>query len=122
MISNKNKIIFFHIPKTAGLSVGNYLGTYKEGQKTDHRTLYEVLPIGVVASRYFKKIDSYLVKKFIKNPFIGRKRFSLDLFESYTKVVVVRNPFARVVSWYKNVIRDQNHLRKHGGDPNITFN
>lgn len=121
MINHTDKLIFFHIPKTAGLSVGNYLGTYGEGARTDHRTLYEVLPIGEVFFRYSSRLDTYLLKKFVKNELIDRKRYSLKIFKEYQKIAVVRNPFSRVVSWYKNVLSDQNHLLKHGGNKEISF-
>lgn len=115
MINHQRKIIFFHIPKCGGYSVGKYLGTYGEGARTDHRTWMEIMPLEDVLLRYRTYVDLYLAKKFIRNPLIGRHRLTYDCIENYHKVAVVRNPFARIVSWYLNVQSDPRHLKHHGG-------
>lgn len=42
-------------------------------------------------------------------------------YNSYFKFSFVRNPWARVYSWYKNVLRDADHRRTLGIQPEIEF-
>lgn len=114
MINYEERLIFFHIPKTAGLSVGRFFGTYVEN-KTDHRTIYEVLPLKVFISNYLQCLDGYLLKCFFRNLILKRNRISLNDFVSFSKIAVVRNPYSRLVSWYLNVMKDPYHLKRHGG-------
>jgi len=80
-ISHKFKCIFIHIPKTAGTSIERKLDLYgrKRGQQ-DHRTIREI-----------------------------KTTISDSIFRKYFKFTFVRNPWARVFSWYKNVMLDEIH-------------
>jgi len=76
MICHKQKIIFTHIPKTAGTSILDTLGKVNKKQKVilskpDHRTLIEI------------------------------KNKDLESFWHYYKFTVVRNPWEREWSLYK---------------------
>lgn len=42
-------------------------------------------------------------------------------FEQYFKFTIVRNPWARAHSWYRNVVRDPLHRRDFGVDEHCTF-
>ena len=132
MISHKYKCIFIHIPKTAGSSVEKKLGLFDELSwgKQDHRTIRDIRPLTLPLMLNFlftpiKTHEKYsAIKSFLR---IGRQenpRLSEELFTSYLKFSIVRNPWARVYSWYKNVMRDPRHgippcnfrtfLEKHG--------
>jgi len=42
-------------------------------------------------------------------------------YEDYYKFTIVRNPWARAYSWYKNVMRDEFHLRKLNINNDMSF-
>lgn len=95
MIIPEYKTIFVHIPKAAGQSVENFL--LKELGKTR----------GVEASEYLLKYNDNPEKgperlahltalDYIKYNYLSEKEFN-----QYFKFAVVRNPWARVVSFYK---------------------
>ena len=43
-------------------------------------------------------------------------------YKSYYKFTVVRNPWDRAYSWYKNVMRDELHQKSYGVSGDISFN
>ena len=45
-----------------------------------------------------------------------------EQYESYFKFTFIRNPWERAYSWYKNVMRDENHKRSHNIISQIPFN
>ena len=71
MIIYKYNTIFIHIPKNAGTSIETYFK--KEDFKKQPRKHADI--------------------KDIKNEF-------LNLYESYSKFAIIRNPYDRIVSWY----------------------
>jgi len=87
MISHTYQCIFVHIPKTAGTSIEKKLELFQQLERgvQDHRTIQEI-------------------QKFIPE----------SQFRSYFKFSFVRNPWARVFSWYQNVMRDPNHQKALG--------
>lgn len=80
MISHKHKFIFIHIPKTAGSSIRFYMrGRYDTLHVPHHSTAEQI------------------------------KSKHMDIFESYTKFCVVRNPWDREVSRYRFIKRNKAH-------------
>ncbi|MCA9835393.1 MAG: sulfotransferase family 2 domain-containing protein [Trueperaceae bacterium] len=115
MISHHYKCVFIHIPKSAGTSIGTKLGIYaSEGKNVqDHRTLKQVMPLGPGALAIYRKEiarDHYIRfrAKLEGRPFLTREQY-----QNYFKFTFVRNPWARVHSWYRNVLNDANHLRDY---------
>jgi hypothetical protein len=51
----------------------------------------------------------------------GQIPISLRQYNTYFKFSFVRNSWSRVFSWYKNVIRDDNHKKRYGVPDNCTF-
>jgi hypothetical protein len=124
MISNAYRCIFIHVPKCAGTSIESALGhhaDYEGRGRQDHRTLAQIEPWGL-RSAFFaesqmatKKNLSALLRR-SPNP-ANRYKVSREQYESYYKFAIVRNPWTRAVSWYKNAQRDQLHQKVLDGEP-----
>jgi hypothetical protein len=94
--------VFVHIPKTAGTSIERALGwipddaMYPDGSLRrdvqDHRTLSEI-----------------------------RAAMPESHFVAYFKFTITRNPWARVASWYVNIIQDELHQANFGVAADCTF-
>ena len=78
LISHKYKIIFIHIPKTAGEAIANFIqqADPKAINKFKHKTALEL-----------------------------KDQFNSEIWDSYYKFAVIRNPWEQAVSFYT-------HLRK----------
>ena len=92
MILDKEKLIFIHIPKNAGTSISIYLSGEPEmveirGQKAfKHETVGDI------------------------------KRDHPEIYNSYTKFAIVRNPYSRMVSWYSYLRKyrlDNDHIKTY---------
>ena len=71
MIINEYKTIFIHIPKNAGTSIKEYFGyDLTSKEKFKHSTVNEI------------------------------KKEYPNLYNSYKKFAIVRNPYDRMISWY----------------------
>jgi len=71
MIINKHKAIFVHIPKSAGTSVSHYFHDSSQKKKPGmHDDIHQI------------------------------KKTYPDLYESYKKFSIVRNPYDKMVSWF----------------------
>ena len=94
MISTRHRCIFVHIPKTAGTSVEAALGWFTEYTRgaQDHRSIRKL-----------------------------REAITPDEFCTYFKFTFVRNPWDRVVSWYKNALEDPVHRQKYGISETCSF-
>lgn len=114
MILHKHKAIFIHIPKCAGTSIEKTLGHFEKYQgrcRQDHRSIRMLEPLclkSLSSAENAKEVIKrlwFLIDK-PKNP---KNSYSVtkEQYESYFKFAIVRNPWTRVYSWYKNVQRDE---------------
>lgn len=109
LISHSHRFIFFHVAKTAGLSVRDALQPYAEeptkfkikrpprlkaGQPNPFYTVWEALLIHAKASD-------------------AQKELPPEVFDSYYKFAFVRNPWAWQVSMYHFILHEPTHV-KHG--------
>ena len=122
MISHEHRCIFIHIPKCAGTSIEAALGHvagYNGRVVQDHRSIRMIQPLD--GSELFRGTQALktLARRF-------RHRFNKDQnprnfltvtraqYRDYFKFTIVRNPWARVHSAWKNVTRDKNHYTRLG--------
>jgi hypothetical protein len=101
VISKKNKVIFFHLPKNAGTSISNLL-LKNESYYFSWVTLSKIL-------RRFSKKDNFFFDNFQKKIHFFRShetvksiqnKISSKIFDNYFKFAIVRNPYSRFVSRY----------------------
>jgi hypothetical protein len=132
MISHKHRCIFLHIPKCAGTSIETALqhnlseqGEEIERGSQDHRSLREIeRPVPLIA---FSKTENWwplarpLAKRILRrresisNP-KNSIMFNEEQYTNYFKFTIVRNPWARLYSAYRNIERDAIHRRHMGFD------
>ena len=128
MISHKHKCIFVHIPKCAGTSIEKSLGHFEDyagRDQQDHSSIRMMEPIN---SKTFSSAENIkeLLKRFLvqikpaPNP-RNKYTVSREQYEKYFKFTMVRNPWARAHSWYKNVTRDKLHRAEMQISDSISF-
>lgn len=122
VISKKNKLIFFHIPKNAGSSISSML-------LKDEKYYYSWVILSKIL-RKFKNTDNFFFDNFQRKIFLFtshetvktiQDKISNEIFENFFKFAIVRNPFSRFVSRYNymkltNTLREKNFsdfLTKH---------
>ena len=120
MISHRYKCIFIHIPKCAGTSVETAFGHFDEhtgrgGQ--DHRSIrmIEPLDLGPALESHSNRRELLrrVAHRFRSNPNEKNKLVPTpQQYRDYFKFTIVRNPWTRAASLYKNVIRDEVHRRE----------
>ena len=120
MLSDEKKCIFVHIPKTGGTSMSVALG-FSKSSRRDHRTIRQIMPLSVCS--HFRLLgmppnNVYSRRDMLLSMIRSNKtrRLSKYKFDSYLKFTIVRNPWGRVFSWYKNCMRDKRH-----GIPECSF-
>jgi len=130
VISHKYKFIFIHIPKCAGTSIEVALGHHGSGHPTgavDHRSIRMIqrpflrpsCPLNRENLTEILRRTFYILKKH-DNP-NNRVTVTTEQYRSYFKFTMVRNPWARAYSWYKNVIRGDVNRRRLGVDSEISL-
>ena len=110
MISDKYKCLFVHIPKTAGTSVEKLLGHFEklEYGVQDHRTIREIETINLSDLVSLAKREGFIpaireLRGLLRYP----HRITAEELADYFSFAFVRNPWARVHSWYRSVTRDE---------------
>ena len=130
MISHKYRFVFVHIPKTAGTSIEEAFGHFEgdEGRGCqDHRTIRDFEPLGIEAflggqSENYRSIAKRFAHLFRKSEYAKNcEKLDALQYKEYFKFTVVRNPWARVFSWYKNVMRDELHRSNFGIPADVPF-
>jgi len=122
MINHKYKVIFVHIPRTAGSSIGSVLGMLNEDK--DHRTLRDFQP--KTLNQALDLSFEYAKLNQMKNSFRTLKEILMkpedhEFYADYKKVAFVRNPWSRTLEWYHNVMRNSMHRRNLGIKDEISF-
>ena len=132
MISHEHKFIFIHIPKCAGTSIERQFGhfdSYSARYKQDHRTIRMIeKPVNIFDVLRSRESSKEHIKRYLhrfravsSNP-NNLKTVSDSQYAAYFKFTVVRNPYDRVFSCYKGVMKDDVHMKERGiTDPSLSF-
>ncbi len=120
MISKEKKFIFVHNFKTGGTSIEKKLGHFKElkNDVQDHRTIKDFEAL-TQRNRHLR-LSAYALK--IGKPRVAIKKFNTFLFpelttkeyNTYYKFTFVRNTWARMYSWYANIMKDPTMRSSYG--------
>ena len=87
-ISHKHKIIFVHIPKTAGQTIEKSLNIFGEDNNGKSKASMDLL-YGILNGKSLQHLTIQEIKKIRESE-----------FRIYKKIAFVRNPFDRIISEY----------------------
>ncbi|GAB4526702.1 MAG: sulfotransferase family 2 domain-containing protein [Anaerolineales bacterium] len=124
MISHTYHCVFIHIPKTAGSSIEHKLGAdiTTRRNRQDHRSVRHIEPLGPNGYRELLRAGDWdTLYRRLKYALQAKSYLTPAQYQTYFKFTFVRNPWARVHSWYKNVLKDPLHQRELGVPPNCPF-
>ncbi|MEB4591240.1 sulfotransferase family 2 domain-containing protein [Candidatus Thiothrix sp. Deng01] len=107
LISHSHRFIFFHIAKTAGISVRKALGPYCE-EPERFRIPRPPVSIKGKPNPFYEIWESLLLHATAQD---ARKELPGDSFGSYFKFAFVRNPWDWQVSMYHFILREETHIR-----------
>lgn len=111
MVSHELACIFIHIPKCGGTSIEAALGLHAAGlpKVMDHRTLRMLespIPTAAfLAPEQWREIAKRLMVVIPGVRYSDLPRPTQAQYQNYFKFAIVRNPWARAYSWYRNVMR-----------------
>ncbi len=106
LLSSKEKLIFIHIPKTAGTSIKLALKPYETKKPSDFTQDQRLLQF--INERPDRLKEQGMVFPNHMGIWDINKRMTLDL-NQYTTFTIIRNPWARFLSLYKHYQRDPMH-------------
>ena len=123
VISKKNKLIFFHIPKNAGTSISKAL-------LKNEIYYYPWIITSKLLRKFKQRTDNFFFDNYQRKVFLFtshesvrtiENKISKKIFDNYFKFAVVRNPYSRFVSRYNymkltKTLKDSNFsvfLKKH---------
>lgn len=131
MISHKHKCIFIHIPKCAGTSIESALGHFDDHEGRggqDHRSIRMIEKPYITAKALSSKENLKEIIKRQKHHYFddvgneeNKSSITKEQYRDYFKFTIVRNPWTRAFSWYKNVLIDKIHRENHGITEDTTF-
>lgn len=126
-VSKKEKILFFHVPKTAGTSVTNFLyencsdGKFyynlnselflKEYTSVYHTNIENIHPVKLARKEKSNNLIRFMHLSQSEGSCILKK---LDLnLDDFVEIVVVRNPYERIISYYNFILyRKYNNINQ----------
>jgi len=119
MISKSLQCVYIHIPKTGGTSIESKLGFHHGDElkrAQDHRRLRNVESGTWPPSRNaFGPVDFlHFLNQRLKGVFAGFDSLTYSEYCAFYKFAIVRNPWDRIYSWYRNVLRDPSHQKELG--------
>lgn len=131
MISHEHKCIFIHIPKCAGTSIEAALGHLdghvgRGGQ--DHRSIRRIEAPFLQPEILSGRENAMEALRRVRHRYRAHLNFRNKItvtrqqYETYFKFTIVRNPWTRAYSWYRNVIKNDVLKRELNIDGDIPFN
>ena len=104
-VSHKHKVIFIHIPKTAGSSIVRALNIPHPTENPEHKPYFSARLSNEEKAKYGLEHHVWWIHLFASE----LKTFIPDnIFREYFKFAIVRNPWDRAVSYYiKHVSVDE---------------
>jgi len=107
IISHSHRFIFFHVAKTGGMSIRKALQDYCE--EPDHFRIKRPLKVKAGKPNPFYEVwEGLLLHATARD---AQKELPAEIFESYYKFAIVRNPWDWQVSMYHFILGDPTHVK-----------